>query len=58
MRSVVELMGEYNEGLIKEDIELHSIYAGSAMIMFLSGICRVIIQRVVHWSSFAFLEHT
>ena len=57
LRSVVELMGEENLGFTKNDIGLHSIRAGGAMAMFLSGVCEIIIQRVGRWSSFAFLEY-
>ena len=46
LRSVVELMGEDHLGFSKDDIGLHSICAGGAMAMFLSGLCEIIIQRV------------
>ena len=46
LRSVVEIMGEDILGFKKEDIGLHSIRAGGAMAMFLSGVCEIIIQRV------------
>ena len=57
LRSVVQLIGEEVLGFTKEDIGLHSICAGGAMAMFLSGISEIIIQRVGRWSSFAFLEY-
>ena len=36
---------------------LHSIRAGGAMAMFLSGVNEIIIQRVGRWASLAFLEY-
>ena len=57
MRTVVQLIGEDTLGFLKEDIGLHSLRAGGAMAMFLSGISEIIIQRVGRWSSFAFLEY-
>ena len=57
LHTVVELLGKENLGFSKEDIGLHSIRAGGAMDMFLSGVCKIIIQRVGRWSSFAFLEY-
>jgi hypothetical protein len=57
LRAVVELMGEHVLGFSKEDIGLHSIRAGGAMAMFLSGVVAIIIQRVGRWSSLAFLEY-
>ena len=57
LRSVVQLIGEEVLGFTKEDIGLHSIRAGGAMAMFLSGISEIIIQHVGRWSSFAFIEY-
>ena len=57
LQTIVELMGEDTLGFSKDDIGLHSIRAGGAMAMFLSGVCEIIIQRVGRWSSFAFLEY-
>ena len=57
LRAVVELIGEHVLGFNKEDIGLHSIRAGGAMAMFLSGVVAIIIQRVGRWSSLAFLEY-
>ena len=50
-------MGEYNLVFNEKDIGLHSIRSGGAMAMFLSGISKIIIQRVGRWSSEAFLEY-
>lgn len=57
LRAVVEIMGEATLGFSKDDIGLHSIRAGGAMAMFLSGVSEIIIQRIGRWSSFAFLEY-
>ena len=57
LRSIVGYMGEKNLGFNEDEIGLHSIRAGGAMAMFLSGVCEIVIQRVGRWSSFAFLEY-
>ena len=57
LRSIVELIGKERLGFDKNDIGLHSIRAGGAMAMFLSGTSVIIIQRVGRWSSEAFLEY-
>ena len=57
LRAIVELIGELELGFSKDDIGLHSIRAGGAMAMFLSGVSEIIIQRVGRWSSLAFLEY-
>ena len=54
LRTVVGLIGKENLGFSKDEIGLHSIRAGGAMAMFLSGVCEIIIQRVGRWSSFCF----
>ena len=56
LRAVVESMGEATLGFCPEDIGLHSIRSGGAMAMFLSGMSTIIIMRIGHWSSEAFLE--
>ena len=50
-------MGEVVLEFSQDEVGLHSIQAGGAMAMFLSGICEIIIQRVGRWSSFAFLKY-
>ena len=57
LRSIVAVIGFEVLGFTKEDIGLHSIRSGGAMAMFLSGTSVIIIQRVGHWSSEAFLEY-
>jgi hypothetical protein len=57
LRALVELIGPDVLGYGKDDVGLHSIRAGGAMAMFLSGVSEIIIQRVGRWSSFAFLEY-
>ena len=57
LRAIVELIGKEKLGFDKNDIGLHSIRAGGAMAMFLSGTSIIIIQRVGRWSSEAFLEY-
>ena len=49
LRSVVELLGEETLGFKKDDVGLHSIRAGGAMAMFLSGTPTIIIMRVLRW---------
>ena len=51
------MLGEVVLGFNQDEVGLHSIRAGGAMAMFLSGVCEIIIQRVGRWSSFAFLEY-
>jgi hypothetical protein len=57
LRAVVHLIGEAILGFGKEDVGLHSIRAGGAMAMFLSGVNEIIIQRIGRWQSLAFLEY-
>jgi hypothetical protein len=57
LRSIVELIGKEILGFDKDDVGLHSIRAGGAMAMFLSGTSVIVIQRVGRWSSEAFLEY-
>lgn len=57
LKAVVKVMGEATLGFHNDAIGLHSIRAGGAMAMFLSGVSEIIIQRIGRWSSFAFLEY-
>ena len=57
LRTIVVSIGEYVLGFKKYDIGLHSILAGGAMTMLLSGTSVIIIMRFVRWSSKAFLEY-
>ena len=54
-RAIVALIGDDILGFSKDDIGLHSIRSGGAM--FLSGTSVIIIMKVGHWSSKAFLEY-
>ena len=57
LKVIVNLIGEPTLGFNEDAVGLHSIRAGGAMAMFLSGTSEIIIQRVGRWSSFAFLEY-
>ena len=57
LRAIVHLIGKEILGYEQDDVGLHSICAGGAMAMFLSGVSEIIIQRVGRWCSFAFLEY-
>ena len=55
--SIVVLIGEDFLGFNKDDIWLHSIRAGGAMAIFLSGTPVIIVMRVGIWSIKSFLEY-
>ena len=57
IRTIVVLIEEDFLGFKKDYIGLHSIQSGGSMAMLLSGKSVIIIMRVVHWSSEAFLEY-
>ena len=57
LRSIVDIIGEDSLCFSKTDVGLHSIRAGGAMAMFLSGTPTIIIMRVGRWLSKAFLEY-
>ena len=57
LKKIVDVIGKPTLGLNEDDVGLHLICDGEAMVMFLSGISKIIIQCVGRWSSFAFLEY-
>ena len=57
LRATVEIMGKDKLGFSEDDVGLHSLRAGGAMAMFLSGVPTIIIMRIGRWSSEAFLEY-
>ena len=57
LRNTVAVIGKEVLGFTKDDIGLHSIRSGGAMVMFLSGVSDIIIQRVGRWESTAFMEY-
>ena len=57
LRATVQIMGKDKLGFSEDDVGLHSLRAGGAMAMFLSGVPTIIIMRIGRWSSEAFLEY-
>ena len=57
LRATVGIMGKEKLGFSEDDIGLHSLRAGGAMAMFLSGVPTIIIMRIGRWSSEAFLKY-
>lgn len=54
-RGAEDLIGKDILGFTKEDMVVHSIRSGGAMVMFLSGVSTLTIQRVGRWESDAFM---
>ena len=57
LRTIVGIMGKEKLGFSEDDIRLHSLRAGGAMTMFLSGVPTIIIMRIDRWSSEVFSEY-
>ena len=54
LRATVGIIGNEKLGFSEDDIGLHSLRAGGAMAMFLSGVPTITIMRIGRWSSEAF----
>lgn len=51
LRVVVESIGKSKLGFSKDDIGMHLLRSGGAMVMFLSGVPTIVIIRIGRWSS-------